>query len=195
VKDSILVGIFVGGQSRRMGGQAKGLLTAPDSGEPLVVRLERVVKSAYAGSEVALVGRHAAYRHIELPVIEDNPPNTGPLGGLIALLEYAVQKDVKAAVALACDLPSVTRGLFIKLMAHAPDAVAVAPFDGHRYQPFFARYEPVATLRAARLVHAAGERSLQRVFERLGNRVATVHLTKQEQALLGDWDAASDIPG
>src|SRR4051812_34952762 len=40
-----LCGLFIGGQARRMGGVAKGLLAAPDTGEPLVARLRRHAES------------------------------------------------------------------------------------------------------------------------------------------------------
>ena len=43
-----LVGIFVGGKGRRMGGVAKGLLTAPGGAETLVARLARVVRETGA---------------------------------------------------------------------------------------------------------------------------------------------------
>ena len=51
-----LVGIFVGGKGRRMGGVAKGLLTAPGGGETLVARLARIVRDAYDEVDLLLVG-------------------------------------------------------------------------------------------------------------------------------------------
>jgi molybdopterin-guanine dinucleotide biosynthesis protein A len=191
--NSMVVGIFVGGQARRMGGRAKGMLPAPDTGEPLVLRLQRMVTEAFGNCEILLIGRHHDYERLNLPIIDDNPSNIGPLGGLIALLEHAIMNEANSAVALACDLPRVSAELLLRLASHAPAAAAVAPIAEERYQPFFARYEPTSVLPAARSAEAAGERSLQSVFERLGSRVVPLVLSSDELALLTDWDSPGDV--
>ncbi|HTV23635.1 MAG TPA: NTP transferase domain-containing protein, partial [Polyangiaceae bacterium] len=67
-----VVGILVGGQGRRMGGVAKGLLEY--RGQPLVERLSAASRSAL-GSEapVYLIGNAAAYVATRLPALPDDP--------------------------------------------------------------------------------------------------------------------------
>src|SRR5262245_60230419 len=87
-----LVGIFVGGKSRRMGGVAKGLLAAPDTGEPIVVRLARITREALPNSAVVLAGASDAYIVTAIPSLPDAPELTGPIAGLVALLEEAQRR-------------------------------------------------------------------------------------------------------
>jgi molybdopterin-guanine dinucleotide biosynthesis protein A len=211
---NLLVGIFVGGGARRMAGAAKGLLPAPDTGEPLVVRLMRIASEALPGASVVLVGDHPAYAHLSLPVISDDPPGIGPLGGLMALLSLALgagsatsalgagtagsapgaaKEERNAVIALSCDLPKVTAPLLAELASYAPEAAAVAPFADALYQPFFARYDPAQALAAARAAHASGERSLQSVFRRLAARVVVFPLSAAAREALIDWDEPTDV--
>ena len=106
-------GIFVGGKSTRMGGKPKGLLHAPGTQTPLVVRLASLATSV--GLEPVFVGKtDAAYRSLlpDLRSIDDAPGVEGPLAGLAALLHDAGAARV---IALACDLPFVEGRLLERL--------------------------------------------------------------------------------
>lgn len=173
-----------------MGGVAKGLLPAPDSGEPLVLRLRRHAESL--GLRCLLVGGATAYAGLGLPVIADEPPGIGPLGGLRALLAAA---DPAPVLALACDLPYVSPALLRRLVEAAPadasgpcDVVAARRQD--RWEPLCARYEATVlpTLIAAL---QAGERSFQGLLRRL--RVRELILSAAEAAELTDWDSLDDV--
>lgn len=182
----ILAGIFVGGASRRMGGSPKGLLVAPDTGEPLVVRAARL--AGEAGLVPCLVGRCEAYRALlpTLEVIDDDPPGHGPLGGLRALLRAGRAQ----VVALSCDLPHVTLGALIALRDAPCDAPIVAPRGGPDapWEPLIARYEIARALPAVERSLARGARSLQGVLRSVD--VYELGLNPQE---LIDWDSPSDI--
>src|SRR6185312_7293721 len=83
-------GIFVGGKSSRMGGKPKGLLHAPGSQTPLVVRLASIARSI--GLEPVFVGKtDDAYRSLlpDLRILDDAIGVEGPLAGLAALLDDA----------------------------------------------------------------------------------------------------------
>lgn len=185
----VLCGIFVGGAATRMHGQPKGLLLSLDSGEPLAVRLVRIVTEL--GFEPALVGRADAYTHAlpNVRVIPDRPAGIGPLGGLEGLLEAAQARPV---IALACDMPHVTPALLRRLVDESPGAMVVAPRSSNgRWEPLCARY-------AARLVSplctaalARGVRSFQALFDALD--VAELSLSHQERTQLEDWDRPEDI--
>lgn len=185
----LVCGLFVGGQARRMGGTAKGLLPAPDSGEPLVLRLRRHAESL--GLRCLLVGSAPAYAGLGLPMLTDDPPGIGPLGGLRALLMAAPGP----VLALACDLPYVSPELLRRLVEAAPVAAdgsgdVVAARRQDRWEPLCARYEATVlpTLNAAL---QDGERSFQGLLRRL--QVRELGLSAAEAAELTDWDSPDDI--
>jgi molybdopterin-guanine dinucleotide biosynthesis protein A len=128
----LVVGIFVGGASSRMG-SPKGLLEV--DGDPLAARLARLAR-ALDPSEVVLVGERDEYAHLGLPMLRDGGSRgpltgAGPLGGLVSLLEHA---GPRWALALSCDLPFVSVEL-LRALAGAPDAAVVAPVRQGRLEP------------------------------------------------------------
>lgn len=189
----ILIGIFIGGRSTRMGGIPKGTLREPHGPRTLVERLLQVTRSAVAGSEPVLVGEAAGYEHLELERLRDEPPGIGPLGGLIALLNAGQNRNCAQVLALACDLPFVNEAVLERLVAHAPEAAAVAPHCEGRWQPLCARYSPIRALPAARAAVNAREHALKRVLDRLGADAEPLPLSASEQALLADWDDPNDV--
>jgi molybdopterin-guanine dinucleotide biosynthesis protein A len=180
-----VAGIFVGGRATRMGGAAKGLLRAPDGSE-IAARLAEML--AEVADEVVLVGGAASYVHLGREAIADEISGIGPLGGLIALLRRAREG---AAIAVACDMPYVSRALVLRLATHASDAAVVAPRQGDRWQPMFARYDAARTLPVAIANAEAGRRSLQALLDRAG--VDELVLTDDESAELRDWDTPDDV--
>jgi len=180
-----LAGIFVGGSGTRMGGCAKGLLRAPD-GKALVERTSTILRDL--GARAVLVGRAEAYERLRLEVVADEPPGIGPLGGLVALLRRAGSSPV---LALACDMPFVSRALLGRLLATAPGAPIVAPRRQGRWEPLCARYDaprvlPLAAERARSVRH-----SLQSLLDASG--AAEMPLSPREAEDLRDWDSPEDM--
>ena len=186
-----LVGILVGGEGRRMGGIAKGLLRSPDGSESLVERMARVAREAFPDAEPLLVGSASAYASLALRSLADAPAGIGPLGGLRALLCEAERLDAPFVVALACDLPFVSAALLEQLVDSAPESDCVAPRQGDRWQPLCARYASRVALDAANDALASGDHSLQRVLARL--HVSELVLTARARAELDDWDEPGDL--
>jgi molybdopterin-guanine dinucleotide biosynthesis protein A len=182
--DVALAGIFVGGASRRMGGEAKGLLLAP-SGETIVARWQRMFASL--GIPSVLVGKHAAYASLGIECLEDEPPQTGPIGGLVALLARARSRRV---VAVACDMPFVSGALLEKLVFHPSLACALAPKRGKLWEPLFSRFDGPEPLKVAQDHVGSGTRSLYGVLDALG--AETIDLSDGELAELRDWDEPGD---
>lgn len=186
--------IWVGGESRRMGGQPKGLLLAPD-GVPIVERTLELMRLLLPRGNIVLAGTQPAYAHLGVHQVPDNPTGVGPIGGLCAVLERAAAAGAAQLVAVSCDLPYLRLELLQRLLTHAPEAWVVAPRAGlTKWQPLYARYRVEPALAATRAVLANGERSLQRVFELLAERRVPLPTSDLEQRQLDDWDSPNDIP-
>lgn len=185
----MIVGILVGGRSSRMGGAPKGLLPAPDGTGSLVERLARVAHQAVPFARVLLVGEAAPYAHLGLPTLADAVTGAGPIGGLLALLEAGEPR----IIALSCDLPYLEPALVERLLHHAPERAAVAPRLDGRWEPLCARYDAADSSAAVRAALSASERSLQRVFGRLGERAEELPLAPGEREQLRDWDRPEDM--
>lgn len=190
--NKLLVGVFVGGRAVRLGGLAKGLLRAPDTEEPLVSRIARISREAIVDSEFVLVGDARDYEVLEHASIADDPQGVGPIGALIALLSRASLLG-RDAIAIAADMPFVSRELLTRLAEHAPGSAVVAPRVDGIWHPLFARYESERGLVAARATFAEGHRALHRVLSRLGSSAVELPLSPEEAALLKDWDTPEDV--
>jgi len=187
---SLLVGILVGGASRRMGGQPKGLLWAPGGQERIVPRLLRLTQESLPEAGVFLLGAHAAYADLGARQLDDALPGAGPLAGLVSLLRAAVNEGRRHVLLLAGDLPRVTSPLLERLASIEVEAPAVAPWIDERYQPLFARYA-TSLLPAAEALLESADRSLQRLLRSAS--AAHFPLNDAELAALSDWDEPSDI--
>lgn len=188
--ESLLIGVFVGGSSSRMGGKPKGLLPAPSGSMTIVDRLIVAARSAFPTSEVVLVGAHSSYVGVGIRMLADDPVGVGPLGGLKSLLVDAGERD---AIALACDLPYVTSALLARLDEHAPDHDAVAPQVDGLWQPLFARYRPSACLPILVELLESRKYGLHRIFDALGDRALPLPLSHEESLELRDWDTPEAI--
>lgn len=110
--DQVAIGVFVGGQSSRMG-SPKGLLPMP--GAEGVCVLEHLLSTAERAQmfPVFLVGDASPYAALlsrlphEVTLLDDDPAGVGPLGGLAALLKACAQTDAAGVIAVACDMPFV----------------------------------------------------------------------------------------
>lgn len=196
----MIVGVLVGGRSRRMQEHPKGLLPAPreaDGSRTTIVErtiaLAREIARASETSEigeVVLVGRADAYAATGMRVVEDHQAavGEGPLAGLAGLLDYARGANV---IALACDMPYVTRAMLTTLASYAPDAAAVAPREEGKWSALFARYDSRRAAPAATALLASGVRSVQALLDACDTR--ELPLSPEERAALRDWDQPSDI--
>lgn len=184
-----VLGIFVGGQSRRMGGGHKGLIQSPSGDETLIARLARVGREA--GLSPILVGMAPLEAlELSLPAIPDQQPSVGPLSGLAALLDYA---PAQVCIAVACDMPRISTALLNRLIYESPGAPVLAPRDYStgKWDPLFARYEPSVVQPVLTRALAAGARSFQALFRELS--VTQLALSDAERGEIVDWDTPADI--
>lgn len=150
--------VLAGGESRRMGTD-KAL--APLAERPLVARtIERLAPQC----GLLAVSRHDGHLpglNLGLPVIADGGDHRlGPLGGLLAGLDWAAAADPGAAraVTVAVDTPFLPEDFVARLMAAGPGAVAAS--SGGRRHPVAALW-PVAARHALRA--ALQDEGLRRV--------------------------------
>jgi molybdopterin-guanine dinucleotide biosynthesis protein A len=186
-----LCGIFVGGAASRMGGRAKGLLPSPETQEPLVARLARIIREL--GAEPVLVGKATLYSAAlpDLPTLDDRPAGIGPLGGLYALLCSGSPGQV---LALACDLPLLSPALIERLLhepLRAPDSVLAPRSNNGLWEPLCARYDAATAKLPVEQAIARGVRSFQKLFTEL--HVSELTVSSAERAELVDWDTPEDV--
>jgi molybdenum cofactor guanylyltransferase len=148
--------VLVGGRSTRFGTD-KAL--AEWHGQPLARCVAERVRAA-AGS-VTLVGSPERYQDLGLPVVADETPGLGPLGGILAALHHS-RADWNLVV--ACDMPYVTGeflGYLVRL-AQENAAEVVMPLDGEGQD------EPLCTVYSRRChgpIDAAVARGVRKVTE------------------------------
>ena len=181
-----LLGIFVGGASRRMGGAPKGLLRAPD-GRPIVERWRALANEL--GLDAVLVGDPGPYGGLGLGSVADARPGAGPLSGLVGLMRARADARI---VAVACDMPCVTAPLLSRIAFSPSTAAALAPARDGIFEPLFARYERARVLPLAEAQLETGDLSLQRLLRAAG--AEEVEIAADEWPLLADWDAPADVP-
>jgi molybdopterin-guanine dinucleotide biosynthesis protein A len=146
--------ILTGGASRRMG-RTKSLL--PFRGHTLVEHIAR--QMAGCTGSVTLVGFPSVHESLGLPVIADDYPGAGPLGGIITALRKT-RSDWNLIV--ACDMPLLTPEVFDKLIraiSRQDRCVLPATPDG-KLQPLCGLYHVAARSELERLF-GEGVRRLQ----------------------------------
>ncbi len=176
----MLVGILVGGASRRMG-RPKGLIER--DGEPLLRRTVRVVREA--GLQPVLLGNDTPYRHLEpeVPRLPDLYGGAGPIAGLHALLEATDR-----GILLGCDMPYI-EAEDLRRLASDPRNPPLLAARRQTWEPLFARYEGGRVRPVLTAYLAQGRRSLLGLFDRLPVEELPVAPDR-----LDDWDRPGDLP-
>ncbi|MDG4881524.1 molybdenum cofactor guanylyltransferase MobA [Mesorhizobium sp. WSM4884] len=132
--------ILAGGQSRRMGGGDKPLLSL---GKARVIdHVAARLRSQVGTLALNANGDPARFAGTDLPVLEDSVQGyAGPLAGILTGLEWAATNTACRSLASAAgDTPFFPGDLVDRLAAAAgerPGAIAVASSDG-RWHPTFA---------------------------------------------------------
>jgi len=191
-----VVGVLIGGRSRRMG-RPKALLPHAEDG----TLVEHVVRVAQAvADDVFLLGdfEELPAALVNLSRLPDARDDLGPLAGLCSLLQAA---EDRWALLLACDMPNVSATLPARLLSHATDAVDAVAFARDNRSGL---YHSCCALYHPRLLPAAldelerGGRSLQALLGR--SRVAAIHPNHEDRVMLTNVNTPADyeqhnIPG
>jgi molybdopterin-guanine dinucleotide biosynthesis protein A len=119
VARNLSAAVLAGGASRRMGTD-KALMTL--AGQTLLERALRGV--ANVADDVVVVGDRTPYHRYGVPVVADEFPGAGPLGGIATALRCARHEYV---LVVACDMPFLSAPL-LQAMADLPrDYDALVP--------------------------------------------------------------------
>ena len=174
--DAVIGAVLAGGRGRRIGGDKPSLELG---GQTLVRRAVDALR--LAGLEVALVLRAEQPEPLTahtIAVVRDGVEDTGPLGGLHALLRWL---PVEWALVLPCDQPFLAPELLRGLLARPrSDVDAVVGRPAGLVEPLPGLYRRTC-LRAVEKALAEGERSLRDLLSRL-----RVHEVPAET--LRQWD-------
>jgi len=172
-------------------GKPKGLLSSLD--EPhlsLVERLIQEVKQTLPHAPCVLVGERAEYAALSVPTLVDAVPESGPLGGLVALLEEGARLGAVSALDIACDHPYLKGALLARLAAESPHAEIYCPMREGKFEPLVARYR-VGLRHSLRVALMDGKLALQPLLKELG--AYRIPINPEEERMLIDWDTPADM--
>lgn len=147
--------ILAGGRSSRMG-QEKGWVDF--RGRPMVAYAQAAL--AEVAGPCCVVAHDPRYAALGLPVVADEMPGSGPLGGLLSGMGYlAAQTDCTAVLVVPCDMPLLGADHLRNLADHyRPGMSALVASSGGRVHPLVGIY---ATDTLAAFVSACKEGRLR----------------------------------
>lgn len=164
----LLVGaILTGGSSRRMG-TTKALIEI--DGVPMAARVAAALRAAGCSSVLALGGDPDELEPLGLPVLPDRYPGSGPLGGVLGVLDLFEPHETRpdGVFIVACDLPALTGHDLQPMVAAAVDhpGVDVVAARTASIEPTCAIWRLSAIGRIRRCFDG-GERALHAVIAQL----------------------------
>ncbi len=126
--------ILAGGKSSRMGSDKASLEIA---GTSLISRAARLLASVTANPTI--IASTSLYRSLGTPVVADDWPDSGPLGGIATVLRVS---KTSWNLIIACDLPYLTKAWLDFLIGRAlkSTADAVVPMNERGAEPLCAVY-------------------------------------------------------
>ena len=158
--------VLTGGASRRMGSN-KALVEV--DGVAMGSRVARALRDAGCSPVLAYGGDPDVLAPLGLDVRPDRYPATGPLGGVLGLLESLAGEGPDAVVVVAaCDLPSLRGDVLHALIdaVRADPAVEVAVARTSQIEPACATWR-VSAARRLHQLYASGERALHAAIGQL----------------------------
>lgn len=148
--------ILAGGAGRRMGGVDKPL--AMLAGRPLVAHVAARFAPQVGALALSANGNPGRFAALGLPVLADGVPGLGPLGGILAGLDWAAGLGAAALATVPADTPFLPADLVARLAAAAgAGGFAIAATSEADRHPTFGLW-PVARRPALRAAIDRGER-------------------------------------
>jgi len=160
----VTVAILAGGKSTRMG---RDKAFVEFEGRTLLARSLDLARAI--SLNVLIIGSRDKFAPFA-PVVEDEFPNCGPLGGIHAALRAS---HTGLTLILAVDMPFIPRSLLQHLIAQAlgaPNAMAVVPRGDAGWQPLCAVYRRQFAVAAERALRA-GRNKIDLLFDPASTRI------------------------
>lgn len=127
----ILGVILAGGLARRMGGGDKGLVQV--GGHSLLDHVIDRLGPQVGAMALNANGDPARFAPFNLPVLPDTEPDfPGPLAGVLAGMDWAVQHGAQRIVTVAADTPFFPRDLVARLASGGDGVVLAATRDADK---------------------------------------------------------------
>jgi molybdenum cofactor guanylyltransferase len=132
LKPAITGVVMAGGNSSRMGTD-KGLLHY--RGKPLIQYAIDALKPQC--SEIIISTQNQEYSQFGLPLVHDEIPDCGPIGGIYSVLKTSLTDYI---LVLACDMPFVSSETIQILMSEVEDFDCVVPRVNGMFEPLCGVY-------------------------------------------------------
>lgn len=184
--------VVAGGGASRMGGLEKPLMLL--GGQPLIDHVAGIVRPQVAS--LALNAKPAAgplYRDTslrDLPLLADSfGGEAGPLGGVLAGLEWAAANGTPWLATCPADTPFLPRDLVARLSAVAAEGVPAVAVAGGHVQALCALWPAGAHARLAEGIAAGRYRSLWWTLEEFG----AAHCHFEDEAAFFNVNTEEDL--
>ncbi len=125
--------ILCGGKAERLGGQAKGLC---EIGGRSILQRQLDTLSESFDDLLLVTNTPDIYKEFNLPIIGDERPGCGPLGGLATALAAVKTPQI---FLVACDMPFIRKELVQYMLSTAPEADLLVPMVHGFAEPLFSR--------------------------------------------------------
>ncbi|HAK56946.1 MAG TPA: hypothetical protein DCP38_15915, partial [Acidobacteria bacterium] len=126
--------IIAGGEARRLGGQPKGALAF---GATSIIERQFAVLRSITETVFVVANDPEPYAGLGVPVITDEVPGAGALGGVYTALVRATADPV---LVVACDMPFIHAAFLRHLVESAGSADVAIPRTAAGYEPLCACY-------------------------------------------------------
>lgn len=168
-----------------MGGVEKALLPlgAGTLLDAVIARVRPQVEALALNVRPDSVPLYRAWEFQGFPLLTDPfEGRIGPLGGIVAGLEWASGQGASWLATFPCDAPFLPRNLVAALAARAAGSSPVVASDGHRIQSLCALWSVACLDALRRAVEQDGTRSIRRALSALN--AATCLIPNEEHAFL-----------
>ena len=180
--------LVAGGESRRMG---RDKATIVFRGQPLWQRQIELLRCLHPEKIFVSVREKPSWLPLGAELLLDEPPSRGPLSGLTKAL---VGMQTSHLVALAVDMPFMTREQMQVLWGLASGGRGVLPTIGNEAEPLAAIY-PREARQGFSAALGGDDFSLQRLSGRLvrGGKLRVFEVSKEEEGLYRSVNEPEDL--
>ncbi len=151
--------ILAGGGSRRIG-RNKAFLKL--EGKPVIQHQIEVLRTFCSGVMI-VTNRREGYKRLNVPLLKDEIPYLGPLGGIYTGLKNALTEWVFVC---GCDMPFIDKKLIEYEWEKRDSADIVVPFYKERFQTLHALYKK-SCLKTMEEAIRRGERRIRDILPHL----------------------------